>query len=434
MKKLALLVVFMAVCSAVLAQRTYRSQFTLYDTREDSVNRDHSKTLNYISYAPQKMGNIGSIAMYGQKIVVPASWNDYNAYLHIENTFSAYDIAINGSVVISAEDAATPADYFISPYLRQGENEVVLLLRPSNCPELSEGTAKSRLAQFSGCYIFAQHRASIFDYDAAIVQREGKLHLELDIIAGNDFNVEETISIGYDIYTPERKLVDYAVREFNVAAKSRDTLKVRIDLGAELRYLWSAAKPSLYRTTLYIKRGGKPFEYLPVRIGAGKTTFEDGNIFRNGKQIVIKDIAYNANQSRAQSRKDILALKSKGYNTLRPDAPQPLWFYDLCDQLGVYVIEQVAVNATAELNNRAIGGTPSNNPQLVAQYLERTKSMYYRTRNHPCIIAYSLAGKESGNGYCLYKTYQWLKSVEKNRPVICISADGEWNTDSVSGL
>ena len=429
MKKLTLLVVFTALCSAVFAQKLYRSQFTLYDTREDSVNRNHSKTLNHISYAPQKMGDIGSFAMYGQKIVVPASWNDYNTYLHIENTFSAYDIAINGSVVATAEDAATPAEYFISPYLRQGENEVVLLLRPTSYPELSEGAAQSRLVQFNDCYIFAQHRTSVYDYDAAIVERGGKLHLELDIITGNDFNYEDTVSVGYDIYTPERKLVDYAVRDIAVAGRSRDTLKVRIDLGAELRYLWSANKPSLYRTTLYIKRGGKPFEYLPVSIGAGQTTFKDGKIFRNGKQIVIKQIAYNANQSRTQSRKDILALKSKGYNTLTPDSPQPLWFYDLCDEVGMYVVEQVAVNATAEPNNRAVGGTPSNNPQLVGQYLERTKSMYYRTRNHPCIIAYSLAGKDSGNGYCLYKTYQWLKSVEKNRPVICTTADGEWNSD-----
>ncbi|MBP3496578.1 MAG: hypothetical protein J6K33_01950 [Alistipes sp.] len=429
MKKLALLVVFMALCSALSAQNVLRSQFTLYDTREDSVNRDHSKTLNHLTYSPKSLGNVGSISMYGMKVAVPASWNDYNVYLHIENTHSAYDIAINGSVVTSSEDYSTPKDYFISPYLRQGDNDIVLLLRPSNYSQLDQGAAASTSTQFSGCYIFAQHRASVYDYDAAIVARNGKLHLELDIIAGNDFNYEETISIGYDIYTPERKLVDYAVREFNVAAKSRDTLKVRIDLGAELRYIWSAAKPSLYRTTLYIKRGGKPFEYLPVRIGAGETTFEDGKIYRNGKPLVIKDVAYNANQSRMQSRKDILALKSKGYNTLRPDSPQPLWFYDLCDDVGMYVIEQVAINPTAQPNNRAIGGTPSNDHKLVDEYLDRTKSMYYRTRNRACIIAYSLAGSEAGNGYCLYKTYQWLKSVEKKRPVLCSSAAGEWNTD-----
>ncbi|MBQ9137121.1 MAG: hypothetical protein IJX65_00610 [Alistipes sp.] len=431
MKKLAILLLFAAVCGSAMAQRVHRSEFSLYDTRDDSVKKNHANTVNHIPYAPQLLGNVDNVDMYGSNITVPASWNDYNVYLHLENTHSAYDIVVNGSVVASCEDAHTPADYFISPYLRQGENQVALLLRQTFAPLLSEGTTPSRNAKLSGCYIFAQHRASVYDYDAAIVARDGKLHLELDIITGNDFNYEETVQVGYDIYTPERKLVDYAVREVTVPGRSRDTLKVRIDLGAELRYLWSAAKPQLYRTTLYVKRNGKPFEYLPVAIGAGRTTFADGKIYRNDKPLTIKAVAYNANSSKAQTRKDIVALKSKGYNTLRPDAPQPLWFYDICDEVGIYVIEQVAVNATSKGDNRAIGGTPSNDPQLVDEYLSRTKSMYYRTRNHPCIIAYSLCGKESGNGYCLYKSYQWLKSVELSRPVLCTSAAGEWNTDDI---
>ena len=54
--------------------------------------------------------------------------------------------------------------------------------------------------------------------------------------------------------------------------------------------------------------------------------------------------------------------------------------------------------------------------------------MYYRSRNFTCVVAYSLGGR-SGNGYNMYKAYQWLKSVEKSRPVIYADADGEWNSD-----
>jgi len=56
------------------------------------------------------------------------------------------------------------------------------------------------------------------------------------------------------------------------------------------------------------------------------------------------------------------------------------------------------------------------------------QAMYYRSRNHTCVIAYALGG-EAGNGYCMYKAYQWLKEAEHSRPVICADADGEWNTD-----
>ena len=166
--------------------------------------------------------------------------------------------------------------------------------------------------------------------------------------------------------------------------------------------------------------------------GAGKTTFADGKIYRNGTAITIKSAPYNAAKDRTETRKEILALKSKGINTLKPDSPQPIWFYELCDKLGVYVVERAAINPTQHSDNRTIGGTPSNNPQLVGEYLDRVKGMYYRTRNYSCIIAYTLGSEKAGNGYCMYKAYQWLKSVEKNRPVICLSADGEWNTDTLS--
>ena len=430
MRKLAIFTLMALFCSNIWAQKSLRSEFTLYDTREDALTANHANTVNHIPFAPQSMGTLGEIEMVGMEIDVPASWNDYNAYLHLENIHSGCDIAINGAVAFSLEDGVTPTDFFISPHLTQGANKVVLILRPSACAELSEGTKAATAERFNGCYIFAQHRTAIYDYDVAIVVGEDKkLHLELDLIAGNSFNFEETITLGYDIYTPENKLVDYAVRDIVVPGRSRDTLAVRVDLGAELRYLWSAAKPQLYRITLYTKRNGKPVEYIPLYVGAGQTTFDGERIVRNGKAIDVKATLYNAAATPAQSRKDIRALKAKGYNTLKPDSPQPMWFYELCDKEGIYVIEQAAINPTSKSDDRTVGGTPSNNPLLLDQYLDRVKSMYYRTRNHTCIIAYSLGGAQAGNGYCMYKAYQWLKSIEKLRPVICNSANGEWNSD-----
>ena len=125
---------------------------------------------------------------------------------------------------------------------------------------------------------------------------------------------------------------------------------------------------------------------------------------------------------------ELKALKAKGNNTICPDYPQPGWFYDLCDELGLYVIDCANINAPEKRDDRKVGGTPSNDPSLADEYLERVKAMYYRSRNFTCVIAYSLGGP-SGNGYNMYKAYQWLKSVEKSRPVIYSDTDGEWNSD-----
>ena len=431
MKRFSIIIsALLALCS-VSAQQVYRSEFSVYDLRDAAIKGDHSRTERHIVFAPKSIEMVGEVEVVGQNIDLPTAWSDFNLYLHVQNTLNAYHLVVNEKLVATVEDPQTPADFHISPYLRQGNNEVLLLVRQSKCAELNKGSQNSSTERFKGSYIFAQHRKHIYDYDARIVPNsKGKgFVLELDIAVRNDFNFEEMVLVGYDIYSPEDKLIDYAVREFTVPGRSIDTLKIRTSLGEDSRFAWSNANPKLYRLTLYTKRDGKPREYISFRVGAGRTTLENGQILRNGKPLAIKSAQYSVTGGYSDTQTQIKALRAKGINTLLPKNPQPEWFYDICDGLGMYVIERANINPVEESQNRKVGGTPSNNPTLVDEYLARVKSMYYRTRNHSCIIAYALGGDQAGNGYNMYKAYQWLKSVEKERAVICTSADGEWNTD-----
>ena len=429
MKRLFVIILALCTVGQIAAQQVYRTDFSVYDTREDALKRDHSKTERHIRFAPKKLEVVETVEVWGQTVNTPTAWSDYNVYLHLQNTLKAYDLVVNEKLVASIEEASTPVDFLLAPYLRQGDNEILLLARESQYKELNIAATGNQAAQFEGSYLFAQHRKHIFDYDASIVQNENKFQLELDVIVRNDFNFEEVTQVGYDIYSPDNKLIDYSVRDLSVAGRSVDTLQVRLALGANSNFLWSNKNPKLYRLTLYIKRDGKPREYISFNVGAGQTSFANGKLMRNGTPIVVKSAPYNANTNYDKTKAEIEALKAKGINTLLPDNPQPEWFYDICDNVGMYVIERANINPTQNSDNRKIGGTPSNDPTLVDEYLARIKAMYYRTRNHACIIAYSLGGDAAGNGYNMYKAYQWLKTVEKNRAIICTSANGEWNSD-----
>ena len=242
---------FIAIISALLAlntlsaQQVYRTEFSVFDLREGALKNDHSKTEHHIRFAPTSIEAVGKVEVVGQSVDLPTAWSDYNVYLHIQNTIKAYDLVVNEQLVASVEDSYTPADFLLSPYLRQGKNEILLLLRRSESLELHDGSKSNLVEQFRGSYLFAQHRKHIYDYDARIVQSaNGKgLNLELDIMVRNDFNFEEPLLVGYDIYSPEEKLIDYAVREFPVAGRSIDTLRIRTSLGEESRFLWSNSNP-----------------------------------------------------------------------------------------------------------------------------------------------------------------------------------------------
>ncbi len=433
MKKISIIAasVLLAATAYCQSARIYRTEFVPFDTREDATANNRNNTVHYLRYSPTAMGSDGKTEIVGETVAIPTSWSDYDVYLHVENTIKAYDLAINGHVVAETDDAYTPADYLISPYLKQGANEISLRLRRADAPELNDDARSNLGEQFAGSYIFAQHKLHVKDYSAAIRFDESGRNavLSLDVIVRNSFNYPEPVNVGYDIYAPNGKLIDYAVREIVVDGRSQDTLRIRTALGDAKGFAWSSANASLYKLMLYVKRDGKPREYIPFRAGLGLSSFDGQTITRNGAPVRIRSTAFDARTTRKEALESIRALKKQGVNTLIPSNPQPKWFYDLCDGLGMFVIERANINPVLRKDDRRINGTPSNNPALAGEYLNRVKAMYYRTRNHSCIIAYALGGNRAGNGYNMYKAYEWLKSVEPERAVICTTADGEWNTD-----
>ena len=156
---------------------------------------------------------------------------------------------------------------------------------------------------------------------------------------------------------------------------------------------------------------------------------EQGEITAFGTPLKLNKTTYNAASDRATTEREIKALKAKGVNCLCPDYPQPRWFYDICDRVGIYVIDCMAISSPTAHDDRNMGGTPANAPWLVEEYVSRAKAMYYRTRNHACIIAFSLSNTNSGNGYNMYKAYEALKSIGDSRAIIYPFVDGEWNSD-----
>ena len=424
--------IFSIITTSAQQARVYRSEFLTYDKREDAVADKRDQTARYVEFAPVSVAVAAGEARYMQKVEMDASMNDYNIFFHLEAVGSAYTLYINNRLVEDVDDPYTPADYIITPFLRQGMNEILLCMRESSTPQLQEQLPPLAQHLFSNSYIFAQRRLSVRDFDIMLEPDSTRqfARLKIDAIIANDFNFEETIQVGYDIYNPKGKLVDFSVNALTLDGRSKDTLTFHPYVYHANEFKWEAGRAPLYEVMLYIKRNGMLWEYIPLKVGFGRTEYRDGKLYRFDKELVLKKKEhFNAKADRAQTLREVEALKKQGINTLCPDYPQPKWFYDMCDKAGLYVIDCANISSPTECDNRAVGGTPANEPMLVEEYLERVKAMYYRSRNHTCIVGFALSGCDSGNGYNMYKAYQWLKSVEKRLPVYYKGANGEWNSD-----
>ena len=433
---LALLVVLFYGAEAVAQVRVSRSEFLCYDRREDA-NRDVRTAIDkYIVIAPaeQFRADEGKVrAVYEQTFEIPATWQDYNAYLHMENVGGDYTIFFNGRQITAPIDRYTPVDLFVSPYLEQGENVfAVVVVEEESMRLLDEGLKIAERKQFENCYLFAQRKLGIYDYNVHL--RPDSLgrfaELKLDIIADNSFSTNEVINVGYDIYSPEGKLVEYSVNDVAMEGFTRDTVRYSPYIYNSNPNRWSPKNPKLYDLMLYVKLNGILREYIPLKVGFVEYGYtDDGAITAFGEPLTLNKATYNSASDRSTTEKEIKALKTKGINCLCPDYPQPRWFYDICDRVGIYVIDCVAISSPTNADNRDINGTPANAPWLMDEYVARALAMYYRSRHHACIIAFSLSNSDSGNGYNMYKCYEALKAIGDSRAIIYPYADGEWNSD-----
>ena len=432
----AILALFVSLDMASAPAVISRTEFICYDKRADAKSDIRTNNDKYIDLRPTlQFEGEGSVrAVYEQEIDVPASWNDYNAYLHTENVGGDYTIFVNGAQITSAIDRFTPTEIYISPYLVQGKNVVaVVVVEEPYMAAVAEGLTMPQRQQFDNCYIFAQRRLGIYDFNVRLVpdSLERFAELRLDVMVDNSFSSAEVIEVGYDIYAPDGKLMEYSVNDLALEKFTRDTLSFKPYIYHSNPNRWSPANPKLYDLTLYVKRSGILWEYIPLKVGFAQYGYtEDGVITAFGKPLTLKKEVYNAAADKATTEREIKALKQRGINCLMPDYPQPRWFYDICDRVGIYVIDCAAVASPSSADNRALGGTPANAPELVDEYLRRVESMYHRAQNHVSIIAFSL-GKKAGNGYNLYKAYELLKSKGDSRAIIYEDADGEWNTDVI---
>ena len=438
MKKLIITALSAAATAAAAAQSlpetgyddvTYSSIAYRYPTREDAAahgqgENDYRMKLQIPSPVRSESGTRYSFAFD-----MPPVWLERDIMLHTEGGRNSHIIYVNGIRAGSARDSRLPSSFDITQALKDGGNSIDIIITPDTDEPESASADPGRPASES-VVLTARPRPGIEDVVVSAVPDSTGKHgiLTVDIIVYNPYNYPEPITVGYDIYSPEKKLKTYDFREASVRARSRDTVRFEAPIYGTPERMWSASSPKLYDLTLVTRKNGIITEYIPLRIGFTDTEWNGEGLLRNGLPEELKPVRYNAPQDMKTAEDDLKGIKKRGYNAVFPDYPQPGWFYDLTDRIGLYVIDRANINSAHKPDGKQVGGTLANNPRWKDEYTARVKGMYYRSRNHPSVVAWAL-GAPAGNGYNMYKAYQWLHEQDSVRPVVFSGAAGEWNSD-----
>jgi len=411
-----------------------RNEFISYDLRNDAIAGNLGGAQFYrlltgkLESPPTEAGSRKS---YTTQVNLPHAWLDREVFLHVEGLLGYY-IYVNDAFAGYGTDSRTPSEFNISAFIHEGVNTVRIEVYAGGAGAALETAAAPEAPRTTPTciYLYSQPKLRIEDFDL-MVRRDStgrQTRLKVALAVASSYNYDETFTVGYDIYSPQGKRLHYDMRSITLAGHSRDTIRLEEYIYGVVPNLWSAESPSLYRMLFFVRRSGRATEHIPYQIGFGETEFKDGRIWRNGKPVDLRPVHYNAAPEAGRTEADLKAFKSLKYNTIYVDYPQPVWFYELCDRIGFYVIDQANLNSNHAVENRDIGGSYANDPQWLPSYLDRTQGMFSRNRQRTCIVGWSLGGN-GGNGYNLYRTYLLLKESDPYRAVIYRGAKGEWNSD-----
>ncbi len=412
----------------------WRTEFVSYDVTAEAASgmlagSKYYRTLDF------RLTSAANTTTYEATLDVSGLWLERAVYIRDTGRTGRYRVTVNGEQVGYNTDSYGMSEWYVTPYLREGENIFTIQM-------LLDGTAGSDMEHFEvsypapprleNLYLFSQPRIHIFDYTASGHHDEEFKDniIDLAVVVVNGFNMPETVRVGYDVWDPAGNLKEYAYKEVEIPGRGCDTVYLRGKVTGTERYQYSASNPALYRVTLEVRHGGRIIEYIPLKLGFGLTAYDGKHISRGGVPIEVNSVEGDF-PVRTGALEKMRALKKQGYNTISVTRPQQKWFYDMTAAEGIYVIDRAAVECDPRGGDRTPGGTVANDPSYLPRFLDREAAMFYRGRNYPNIIGWGI-GSESGNGYNMYKSYQLLKSLDPTRPVVYVGAEQEWNSDSIT--
>jgi len=415
------------------------------------VNTTNDFDNSQLPKVPVKGNAVGS---YRRWVKVDKMWENEQVIINIGGAKSCFYLWVNGEFVGYSEDAKTNSEFDITRFVKFGERNLIAL----QVFKWSDGSyfECQDFWRLSGIErdisLYAQPKTHILDYKVVAnldsTYKNGILDVEVTVenLAKNlsensEFSLTVNVETGHapSLQTSSLSSTIHQTQNITFANPDKQTLHFHFTI-PDIQP-WTAEKPNLYGLDLSLatidhkSKKHNIVEEISIPIGFRNIRIKNGQLLVNGVPVTIKGVNRHEHDPKTghvadnRIKQDILLMKANNINTVRtshyPNSPE---LYQLCDYYGLYVIDE----ANAESHAQGYGDKSlAKREDFKEATVARTRNMYERDKNHPCIISWSL-GNESGNGVCYEAAYDWLKAKDSTRPIQYERALYDRNTDIVT--
>jgi beta-galactosidase len=415
--------------------------------------------------------------VYRRTFTIPAEWQDKEVYIHFGSVSSAFYVWVNGQRVGYSQGAMEPAEFRITPFLKSNHQHptkatgrrysgnpitqhlVLEVLKYSDGSYLEDQDQWRLAGIHRGIYFYATEKIRIRDFGVRTIldkdYRDAQLiiHPELSVSEGQR---GEGYYVTAALYAPDGQevIAPSLSREGRGGSVSCDTL---LNLDAKGSILndrtpqrgypkwgwltatvknpkkWTAETPNLYTLELLLKDSlDQTVQKITTKVGFRSVEIKNGQLLVNGIPTRLRGV--NRHEMDPKTGKvmteelmlrDIRLMKQANVNAVRTcHYPNCERWYELCDSLGLYVMDE------ADIEEHGLRGRLAIDPSWAAAWIDRMQRLVIRDRNHPSVIFWSL-GNEAGWGTNFALTAAWTHEYDPTRPVHYEGAQGSTNLSSL---
>ena len=377
-----------------------------------------------VGTAPEKNNPVGT---YRHHFTVDKSWHGQQVFINFDGVESAMYLWVNGQYIGYAEDSFTRNEFNITDALNyEGDNVIAVEVYRWCDGSYIENQDFLRLGGiFRDVYLQAKDEVEIRDFtvvtDLDADYNNATLKVEADLRSVKE--AAETVEVEAILYDADRnKVAEFSAAE-TVAGES--TL-ISLEQVIESPKKWSAEHPNLYTLVLQAKSGETVHEITSTRVGFRKVEVTDkgstdARLRVNGQEIYLYGVNRHENDpetgrylTHEDMEQEVKLMKSLNINSVRTSHyPNDPYFYDLCDEYGLYVMDEANVESH---NGRSQYGVPGDLPGYIEAAEDRAINMVERDKNYPSVIMWS-PGNETGAGQSLQKEMEYFKNADGTRPI-----------------
>lgn len=327
-------------------------------------------------------------------------------YIYFEGVYNRSEVYLNGHLLGKRPNGYISFLYDMTPYLKEGDN--VLSVRVDH-----SRYADSRWYTGSGIYrdvwIITAPEIHLAQwgtgwYATSLTDRQATIAVDMEV--QKHIATHEKLELSATLYDAAGKQV--AQRRTRVSDGKEGITKETLTLKVTKPHRWNLNDPYLYTLKAELLSNGKRIDGCETKVGLRTLNFDPNKGFAlNGNWMKVKGVCLHHDAGVLGAvvppevwERRLNNLKEIGVNAIRMSHnPQAPVVYDLCDQLGLLVMDE-ASDEWEFPKRKWIKGWNKGEPgfdgsfDFFEEWIEQdVTDMVRRDRNHPSIFLWSIGNE-----------------------------------------